>query len=414
MSLAEAVIAPQERFTATIPVPVLEQRIERARAAMVAEDLDALIVFGSPRMLGSRTKTAGYVQYLAGFAAKPTASTVVLPASGAAAVLAFGVHERREFSLRSAWLGEIVQAGEQRLHPEAALRILTDAGIGKGARIGIIGLDELGRSAHEELAARFDGFRIVAAEGLLDRLRLTRAPEEIEMLRISARISDAMVAAAFAESARVGASGPSVMAEAEHTGRLLGADPANCWLSIGEAPPTTYYEFMELPARVTDRDRVQLGTTTAYEGYFGQCLRMGVRGRPSAELAAYADILIQIQDAALSAMRPGEPLHRVIDVIEDEYAAHAPFTRETDPFRFQSCHGLGLSYVEPGMARDLNPLRDRSLDDSGVRIEKGMVIEVHPNFTVPGLGCVVAGDMALVTDDGATWITESPRGIWEL
>ena len=141
---------------------------------------------------------------------------------------------------------------------------------------------------------------------------------------------------------------------------------------------------------------------------------MGVRGSASAELAAWADVLIQIQDAALAVMRPGAPLHSVIDVIEEQYAEHAPFTRETDPFRFQSCHGLGLTYVEPGMARDLNPLRDRSLDDFGVMIEKGMVIEVHPNFTVPGLGCIVAGDMALVTDDGAEWITESPRGIWEL
>ncbi|MGN8025109.1 M24 family metallopeptidase [Microbacterium sp. 22242] len=404
----------QERFTATIPVAVLQERISRVRAAMTAEDLDALIVFGSPRMLGSRTKTAGYVQYLAGYAAKPTPSTVVLTASGHAAVLAFGVHEHREFSARSAWFGEVVQTGEQRLHPEAAAGILADAGIGHGARIGVIGIDELTHAAHRALSERFRDFRIVAAETVLDRLRLSRAPEEIEMLRISARISDAMIEAAFAESTRAGASGPSVMAQIEHTGRLLGADPANCWLSIGEAPATTYFEFMELPSQITDRDRVQLGTTTAYEGYFGQCLRMGVRGRPSAQLAGYAELLIQIQEAALEVMRPGAPLHRVIDVIEEQYAKHAPFTRETDPFRFQSCHGLGLTYVEPGMARDLNPLRDRSLDESGVLIEKGMVIEVHPNFTVPGLGCIVAGDMALVTEDGAEWITESPRGIREL
>nr|MBS1899020.1 aminopeptidase P family protein [Actinomycetota bacterium] len=414
MSLAEVVVAAPERFTGTVPVPVLEARIERVRTAMIADDVDALIVFGSPRLLGSRTKTAGYVQYLGGYSARPTPSTVLLSASGAAAVLAFGVHEHREFSRRSAWLGEIVQAGEQRLHPEAAARILAEAGIPRGARIGVIGIDELSHPAHQELTERFREYRIVAAEGLLDRLRLTRAPEEVDMLRTSARISDAMIAAAFAESARPGASGPSVMAEIEHTGRLLGADSANCWLSIGEEPPTTYFEFMELPDLITDSDRVQLGTTTAYEGYFGQCLRMGVRGRPDAKLTAYAEILLQIQDAALAAMRPGEPLHRVIDVIEDQYALHAPFTRETDPFRFQSCHGLGLTYVEPGMARDLNPLRDRSLDDSGVLIEKGMVIEVHPNFTVPGLGCIVAGDMALVTDDGAVWITESPRGIWEI
>jgi Xaa-Pro aminopeptidase len=43
-----------------------------------------------------------------------------------------------------------------------------------------------------------------------------------------------------------------------------------------------------------------------------------------------------------------------------------------------------------------------------------MVIEVHPNFTVPDLGHVCAGDMALVTASGAEWITAFPRGLVEL
>ncbi|MDP5227628.1 MULTISPECIES: M24 family metallopeptidase [Arthrobacter] len=414
MTTQSSATAMLERYTARIPDSVLQARVARIRAALLEQGIDALVAFASPRMLGSRTRTAGYVQYLAGYAAKPTPSTVVLTASGPAAILTFGAHETREFGVRAGWFGEVIQTGEQRLHPAAAAKFLAQAGIAAGSRIGLVGTEELTHAAFAGVEQELGGFETVAAEDVLDRLRLTRTPEEVEMFRISARISDAMVAAAFAESTRPGASGPSIVAEIEHTGRLLGADLANCWLSVGEEPPTTYFEFMELPAEVTDRDRVQMGTTTSYEGYFGQCLRMGVRGTPSAELVKYSEILLNIQDAALAAMRPGEPLHRVIDVIEDMYAEHAPFTRETDPFRFQSCHGLGLSYVEPGMARDLNPLRDKSLDSDGVLIEPGMVIEVHPNFTVPGLGCIVAGDMALVTADGAEWITESPRGIWQL
>jgi|GEM_PF-1450162 len=403
-----------ERFTSHIPVTVLEERIRKVRAALDQRGIDALVVFASPRSLGSRTKTAGYVQYLAGFASKPTPSTVVLTASGSASILTFGVHESREFRQRSSWLGDVVQVGEQRLHPGAAAKILTDAGIARGARIGVVGTEELNHAAYQAVVEQFSGFETVEAENVLDRLRLTRTPEEVEMLRISAKISDAMVAAGMAEAGRPGASGPSIVAEIEYTGRLLGADVANCWLSVGEAPSTTYFEFMELPPAVGPADRVQMGTTTAYEGYFGQCLRMGVRGTASKQLVETAEVLLTIQDAALAAMRPGEPLHRVIDVIEAMFEEHAPYSRESDPFRFQSCHGLGLSYVEPGMARDLNPLRDKSHDAQGVVIEPNMVIEVHPNFTVPGLGCVVAGDMALITENGAEWITESPRGLWDL
>ena len=77
-------------------------------------------------------------------------------------------------------------------------------------------------------------------------------------------------------------------------------------------------------------------------------------------------------------------------------------SRQTDPFRFQSCHGLGLSYVEPAMAWDLNATRDRDFDDvDGITITENMVVEIHPNCSMPRLGHVCAGDMALVTSQGA-------------
>jgi Xaa-Pro aminopeptidase len=113
-------------------------------------------------------------------------------------------------------------------------------------------------------------------------------------------------------------------------------------------------------------------------------------------------------------MRPGALLHEVSDAIEGGIDRFCPFTRDSDPFRFQSCHGLGLNYVEPGMARDLNARRDRTLDPAGVRMVENMVIEVHPNFTVPEIGHVCAGDMALVTATGAQWLTSFPRGLHQL
>jgi Xaa-Pro aminopeptidase len=159
---------------------------------------------------------------------------------------------------------------------------------------------------------------------------------------------------------------------------------------------------------------VQLGTSLTYQGYFAQGLRIGLRGKPSARLREYADIMMDIQDAALAAMRPGAKVHDVSDAIENAIDLHCPYERDKDPFRFQSCHGLGLSYVEPGIARDLNARRDKSIDPAGVDLVENMVIEVHPNFTVPDLGHVCAGDMALVTRTGAVWLTEFPRGLYQL
>jgi Xaa-Pro aminopeptidase len=66
------------------------------------------------------------------------------------------------------------------------------------------------------------------------------------------------------------------------------------------------------------------------------------------------------------------------------------------------------------MARALSPDRDRSLDDDGPLIGENMIFEIHPNFTLPSLGHVCAGDVALVTDTGAEWLTRFPRGVFPI
>lgn len=234
------------------------------------------------------------------------------------------------------------------------------------------------------------------------------------MHRLGAGISDAMIEVAMAAAVQPGMTGARLMAEIEHAGRIRGAGTPGAWLAIGDRPVTTFMEMVEVGAPIGPADRVALGTNLTYEGYFAQGLRMGVRGGPSSALKDRATALIEIQDATLEVLRPGALLHQVSDVIESLIDQLCPYRRDEDPFRFQSCHGLGLSYVEPGMARALNVRRDRSLDPGGVHVRENMVLQIHPNFTDPQLGHVCAGDMAVVTALGAEWITAYPRGLVEL
>jgi Xaa-Pro aminopeptidase len=288
------------------------------------------------------------------------------------------------------------------------------AAIGGTGPVATVGWSEMAGPLFAAATAVVQGRPALDGEPAVDELRLRRDPEEVLMHRIGAEISDAMVATAMERSTLPGMTGARLMADVEHAGRERGAGTPTTWLAVGERPVTTYMEQMEVTAAVGPEDRVQLGTSLTYQGYFAQSLRIGVRGTPSSALRRYADALLEIQDAALAAMRPGALLHEVSDAIEGGIDRFCPFTRDSDPFRFQSCHGLGLNYVEPGMARDLNARRDRTLDPAGVRMVENMVIEVHPNFTVPEIGHVCAGDMALVTATGAQWLTSFPRGLHQL
>jgi Xaa-Pro aminopeptidase len=395
--------------TAVISRPVLEERISRVREWMAACEVESLVAWGSPASQGSRTATAGYVRYLTGWMTGSLPAMVVLPVADSPTVVTMGPHDTRMFRARARWFGEIVAAGSVPRYLDAVA-----AAIDGHERVATAGTSEMPGPLFCALEERLAGCEVLAGEPALDALRLHRHPEEVEMHRIAARISDAMVATAMNDAVVPGMSGPRLMADVEHAGRLLGAGTPSTWLAIGETPATTYVESAELADAIGPHDRVQLGTSLTYEGYFAQTLRIGVRGRPPSRLRDVADRLLEIQDAALAVMRPGAMLHEVVDAIEAGVDRCCPFARDEDPFRFQPCHGLGLSYVEPAMARDLDPRRDRTLDAGGVRLEENMVIEIHPNFTIPELGHVCAGDMAVVTATGAEWLSEFPRGLYEL
>jgi Xaa-Pro dipeptidase len=399
-------------LTYQISPAVISERTDRAREWMTRTGAIAILAYGGPAALGSRTGSAGYLRYLTGWMTTHQPALLVVPLEGRPTVITMGPHDTRAFAMRTSWYADVIATGGVPRYPveaAAALRELSPSGT-----VGLLGFSEMPAPLHAATVQALAGYDLLDAEPAVDAMRTVRHPEEIQMHRVGARISDSMIQTAMDNAVLPGMTGARLMADIEHAGRVLGAGTPGTWLATGEMPTTTYMEQMEVVGPIGRRDRVQLGTSLSYGGYFAQGLRIGVRGRPSPALADYAKILLEIQDEALAAMVPGAKLHTVSDAIEAAIDRHCPYERSKDPFRFQSCHGLGLSYAEPGMARDLNARRDKSLDPEGVSIVESMVIEVHPNFTTDTAGHVCAGDMALITKDGAQWITEFPRGLYQL
>lgn len=383
---------------------LLSERIAKARAMMADAAVDVLMVYSHPKPGG------GVLQYLTGWAAK-AGTILLLPKEGRGIILAAGPNNTRVFNQRCGFFADALAYG-----PNASLEKLLAAGLAdlgvSGGRIGVSGTPYMGAP----LKLALDGMvkEQVFLGDALDALRLIRHPEEVAMHQHAADIAVAMVERVMA-LARLPATTPSdLMIEAELAGRRLGADSASIWLATGEAPPTTYFELFELNESIGSKDRVQLGATVTYEGHFGQCLRIGARGGISTEMADAWARMIEMQDRALAALVPGAPMQNLVDTLEADIDAFCPYTRATDPFRFQSCHALGINYSDPSYVQAVNPERDRSKDAQLPLIAENQIFEIHPNFTIPGLGHICVGDMALVTATGAKWITNTPREIVRL
>jgi Xaa-Pro aminopeptidase len=133
--------------------------------------------------------------------------------------------------------------------------------------------------------------------------------------------------------------------------------------------------------------------------------RTFVRGRPSAEVIALHELVLDAHERACAAVRPGvtgAQLHGVAcDVFE---AAGHPTLRTRQPgetlregFYYRLGHGVGLEvHEEPALGpTDADPLL------------AGDVIAVEPGLFVPAVGGVGVEDLLLVTDDGAERLTGS-------
>ncbi|MDB5588886.1 MAG: hypothetical protein JWP26_3856 [Devosia sp.] len=382
----------------------LLQRIAKARAIMADSGVDVLMVYSHPRPGG------GVLQYLAGWAAR-AATIMLLPKQGRGIILAAGPNNTRVFNQRCSFFADTRAYG-----PNAALDKLLAAGLAElgvsGGKIGVSGTPYMGAP----LKLALDGMvtEQVFLGDALDALRLVRHADEVRMHQHAADISVAMINRVMELARRPETTPSELMTNAEFTGRQLGADSSSIWLATGEAPPTTYFELFELNETLGPKDRVQLGATVTYEGHFGQCLRTGVRGGIAPAMADAWSRMVEMQDRALATLVPGAPMQNLVDTLEADIDAFCPYTRATDPFRFQSCHSLGINYSDPSYVQAVNPERDRSKGAQLPLVAENMIFEIHPNFTIPGLGHICVGDMALVTATGAKWITNSPREIVRL
>ena len=384
---------------------VLEERIERARELAAERGLAALVLCSTSRA-GGAGQSGGNTSYFLGYSTFNGPMALLIPAKGKPIAFGPGSNEKRMLTARVSDIAEVRQAGD---FGSGIVEALKERGIREDAPIGLAGRPDLPVRVERSLAAHLP--RLIDIDAAVHELRSVVDPADVEFQREASRISDIMIARAFEAALEPGMTPSRLMAAVEYAGRDQGAESAKLWLAVGPNPPITSFEYFELARTIEKGDRVQLGTTVCVEGHFTQGLRMAILGEPSPALVEAVDTLLRIQDAALAVMAPGRPAHEISDVLESLIDANCPYTRQTDPFRFQSCHQLGLDYSDPPLAYALGAGRDKKLDVSGPKLRVGQVVEIHPNYNLPGLGHVCAGDAAVVTETGAEWLTRYPRGL---
>lgn len=352
-------------------------RLERIRVAMANEGLDALLVYSWKR---------GQVRYVSGYTPNYVANVAMLVVTLQGDPTMF---IRFPFDLGRArdkcWFSDVRASGDvAAIGRDTASRLRelrldrSRIGLASGDRV----MDELPYTLYQQLRDDLPDAVFSDARAMMMGLRLIKSPAEIALLKRSANLADAAMAAA-GEALRPWVSEYAVVAAAESAARAGGADGYLVVISgqgksdlIG--PPED--KAIQPKRMVIIEAGVQVG------GYWTQVARVFVAGEPTAEQQAIYRAVHSAYRAAAAIAYPGKPLAEIAQAAHSvlDTAGYAGYVEQ------DMGHGIGLDLPEP-------PHIGLGVTDTA---KVGMVLVIHPAVRVPGAGGAFVGGTVLVGEEG--------------
>jgi hypothetical protein len=240
------------RSPVELPDAVLEARLDRLRAAMRAEKLDALLIYTN------NTRPAG-VSWLVGFVPYWSEALLVVPPEGApylVAALTFRV---------KTWIERVSRLGEVLHNPRVGLKAAQQiASVHKNAAVGVVDFDGLPAGIADDLREGGPDLALSDASLLFARLRGKADPAEIALATRAAAIAHAALAQAQGETLN------AMIAGAERAARLLGVEE----IYLAAAPDVVRdTRFMRIEGETALGKSFALRATVAYKGTWVRLVR---------------------------------------------------------------------------------------------------------------------------------------------
>ena len=238
------------------------------------------------------------------------------------------------------------------------------------------------------------GIELVPAAGAIETLRAVKDADELEAIRAAARLADDALTEVLGRGL-VGRSEREVALDLEFTMRRMGAQAASFppIVAAGEHGALPHATPREVPIPAGTLVVVDWGAQL--DGYASDCTRTYATGDIDPRDGQVYELVLQAQEAALAAVRPG-PTGREVDAVARsiiDAAGHA------EHFGHGLGHGVGLDVHEgPRLSKQ-----------GETALAAGMVVTIEPGVYVPGAVGVRIEDLVIVTDDGSEVVSSLPK-----
>jgi Xaa-Pro aminopeptidase len=242
----------------------------------------------------------------------------------------------------------------------------------------------------------FSAAELVAAEGLVEELRLVKDAGEIARIEAACGVADAALAtvAPLLEDRPTEAG----FARALDDEVRAGADDLSFETIVASGPNGSRPHHDPTNRTIEAGDLVVIDFGALIDGYHSDMTRTFAVGGPGAlsdEQRRMVAVVAEAQAAGVAAVAPGTPTKRIDEACREVIAAAG----WGDAFVHGTGHGVGLDIHE---APSVSGSADATL-------APGHVVTVEPGVYLPGHGGVRIEDTVVVTPDGHHALTRAPK-----
>jgi Xaa-Pro aminopeptidase len=346
-----------ERLQTPISTAELERRWSATRAAMKREGVDVLLMQNNNDHMG------GYVKWFTDMpATNGYPNTVIFPADDEMTVVMQGPFGGDRPPEPDVWRGVkriLTTPSYESAHytqyydPELAAKALAPYA---KATIGFVGIYQMSFAMGDFIMKKFPGARYVDASEMVDRIKVIKSPEELELVRRAAIMQDDRDFAAIAQ---------------EYSGRHGSENGIYLCASMPLGQPAKFGQRHVQNRVIQKGDQVALLVEDSGPGgmftELGRSCVVGVKvpQQMKDELA----FCMESRKVTLDLLKPGTPCKEVWET----FNAFMRKNGRPEEARLY-CHGQGYDLVERPLVRSDEPWT----------IEKDMNIVVHPTYAHAG------------------------------
>ncbi len=247
---------------------------------------------------------------------------------------------------------------------------------------------------NETLRTKHAGIEIVPTTGLVERLRCTKEPEELEYITEAAKLVDA----AFEQARSLihpGITERRLAWEIEVFIRQGGSQGIPFDIMVASGPNSALPHAKPSERAIGQNEPVIVDMGARINGYCSDCSRTLCLGQAPRTLSEIYDIVLEAQLRAIRQIKTN------MTAAEADRLARSTIKKSGygDAFGHGLGHGIGLSVHEA----------PRASPGSSDQLAEGMVFTVEPGIYIPGFGGCRIEDMVVLEEGKARALTESER-----